>query len=562
MLNKPSCVLEHLRNQVSNNGSAEYTVSQAEPGHFVVQDKKSGAVPYIVLFGDGVTTATTPCCGCIDWLKYKLPCSHMLAIFHGFQSWDTLSPVYIENPIFKLDFTAFDKEREEELINTIPIESSQVIPIKCKEKVTSTTATKEDLITTDGNNEPVNSTPSNISVNKLLPLVSSLTKQVVLPLPVASRGMVELLTSRQKQQQQQATSIKSRNVGGEQIVSCENVCQELSNVIKHVDNPNMLKKVQDELQFVLNDVKMELSRFPSPPSADASCAEKPNPNNDNDAVVVGELASENNGDIDNISTGDNSSQNRKRTHDQSTITNSISGDQFDCRTTNCQDTETNGVSDSKKSKMDVSVMEHHLGDDTLERDVWLHDAELEIKLYSRHREQILNNDVISHDIIMCAQKVLRHQFHDVTGFTDPHLLEMLKPAECFGSEKKVLQLHSVGDGRHWAVSARVGRDIRIFCCTLSSKASIIQQVLKLSDGAAEGIGSSDGEGDSILFIERSEENTEHSVRNCSLHAMAYCVAFAFDIEARSMLFDQGELRAHFAECLEDMCFSMFPSMKM
>lgn len=559
MLNKPSCVLEHLRNQVSNNGSTEYTVSQAQPGHFIVQDKKSGAVPYIVLFGDGVTTATTPCCGCIDWLKYKLPCSHMLAIFHGFQSWDTLSPVYIENPIFKLDFTAFDKQREEELINTIPMESGQVIPIKCKEKATSTL--NDDLTTasTIANTGTINPTPSNMSVNKLLPLVSSITKQVVLPLPVASRGMVELLTTRQKQQTSNTKS-SSNSIGGEQIVSCENVCQELSNVIKHVDNPNMLKKVQTELQFVLNDVKMELSRLPSPrpppPADDASRIDKPDDNNEKVvAVVVGDFSS-NSSSSNNISSSDNSSQTNKRSHDQSTTTNNTSGDHVD---ENCQNTD--GVSDSKKSKMAVMAMEHHLDDDTLESDVWLHDAELEIKLFLRHREQILNNDAISHDVIMCAQKVLRHQFHDVTGFTDPRLLEMLTPAECFGSEKKVLQLHSVEEGRHWAVSARVGRDIRIFCCTLSSKASIIQQVLKLSSGAAEGVGSSDGEGDSILFIQRSEENTEHSMRNCSLHAMAYCVAFAFDIEARSMLFDENELRAHFAECLEDMCFSMFPSLK-
>ena len=559
MLNKPSCVLEHLRNQVSNNGSTEYTVSQAQPGHFIVQDKKSGTVPYIVLFGDGVTTATTPCCGCIDWLKYKLPCSHMLAIFHGFQSWDTLSPVYIENPIFKLDFTAFDKQREEELINTIPMESGQVIPIKCKEKATSTL--NDDLTTasTIANTGTINPTPSNMSVNKLLPLVSSITKQVVLPLPVASRGMVELLTTRQKQQTSNTKS-SSNSIGGEQIVSCENVCQELSNVIKHVDNPNMLKKVQTELQFVLNDVKMELSRLPSPrpppPADDASRIDKPDDNNEKVvAVVVGDFSS-NSSSSNNISSSDNSSQTNKRSHDQSTTTNNTSGDHVD---ENCQNTD--GVSDSKKSKMAVMAMEHHLDDDTLESDVWLHDAELEIKLFLRHREQILNNDAISHDVIMCAQKVLRHQFHDVTGFTDPRLLEMLTPAECFGSEKKVLQLHSVEEGRHWAVSARVGRDIRIFCCTLSSKASIIQQVLKLSSGAAEGVGSSDGEGDSILFIQRSEENTEHSMRNCSLHAMAYCVAFAFDIEARSMLFDENELRAHFAECLEDMCFSMFPSLK-
>ena len=559
MLNKPSCVLEHLRNQVSKNGSTEYTVSQAQPGHFIVQDKKSGAVPYIVLFGDGVTTATTPCCGCIDWLKYKLPCSHMLAIFHGFQSWDTLSPVYIENPIFKLDFTAFDKQREEELINTIPMESGQVIPIKCKEKATSTL--NDDLTTasTIANTGTINPTPSNMSVNKLLPLVSSITKQVVLPLPVASRGMVELLTTRQKQQTSNTKS-SSNSIGGEQIVSCENVCQELSNVIKHVDNPNMLKKVQTELQFVLNDVKMELSRLPSPrpppPADDASRIDKPDDNNEKVvAVVVGDFSS-NSSSSNNITSSDNSSQTNKRSHDQSTTTNNTSGDHVD---DHCQNTD--GVSDSKKSKMAVMAMEHHLDDDTLESDVWLHDAELEIKLFLRHREQILNNDAISHEVIMCAQKVLRHQFHDVTGFTDPRLLEMLTPAECFGSEKKVLQLHSVEEGRHWAVSARVGRDIRIFCCTLSSKASIIQQVLKLSSGAAEGVGSSDGEGDSILFIQRSEENTEHSMRNCSLHAMAYCVAFAFDIEARSMLFDENELRAHFAECLEDMCFSMFPSLK-
>ena len=509
---------------MSNNGSAEYTVSLVQPGHFVVHDKKSGDVPYIVLFGDGVTT---PCCGCIDWLKYKIPCSHMVAIFHGFQSWDTLSPIYINNPIFTLDFMAFDKTHVEELMNTPPkpIELSQVIPIKSKKVIDKTVSEANE------NSEIV--TPQNMSVNKLLPLVSSPTKQIVLPLPVASRGMMEVLTGRQQQQQ---TNINRTATPYEESATCENVCQELSNVIKRVDDPSMLKKVQSNLQFVLNDVKMELSKFPSPPQSRKS---------DNDVViVVGDLSSSGGGD----------GQNNKRTRDQNTTVCSSNNGSW---VTKESKAERDGVSDSKKSKMATTVMEHHLDDDTMESDVWLHDAELEIKLYTRHRDEILNKEIVSHDVIVCAQKVLRHQFHDVTGFTDPNLLEMLTPAARFGIEKKVLQLHSVEGGRHWATSARVGQDIRIFCCTLSSKPAIMQQVLKLSEVE----GGSDGVGDNILFIERSEKSTEHCMKNCSLQAIAYCVAFAFDIEARNMLFDEAELRAHFAECLEDMCFSMFPSLK-
>ena len=822
MSNRPGCVLQHLHNQIASNGTAEYTVSQIQPGHFVVQDKRPDVTvgPYIVLFGstdngggnscaeEGVT-AISPCCGCIDWLKYKLPCSHMVAIFHGFQSWDALNPDYTGNSIFELDFAVFDKEREERLVDALssPAHQQMQTPQKSlnksseqsiktlqnqqqqpshvtikpkdannimitinksskktlKSNVDSATLLKTVTTTSISSTSTTSNTPQNISINKMILLVSP-SKQVVLPLPIPSKGVVaECLTARQKllqhppqlqqqqQQQQQPTSIRksiyssdktlvaaiesgsttaaagsggagSCNVTGGvsvsgdntdksctvatsnntqnivvsvtnktttavaggvgKVVACENVCQELSNAIKRVDDPSMLKKVQSELEYVLNDVKMELSKLPLSPPPHSHTAPHPvadvgelntvyndhaigtyqptsssTPASEKNSSITKEKILVSNGvggntttcvygksvavstditravrDIQGLMVATNpcivtervtctasdaaggvgntggphvvtvtfqnhgGGNSNKRTRDQSSLSpkpvssitaaNTRSNVGVSCGANEQVTEETKGQTSAKKSKMvDVATAitmdnRHLVDDDVIESDVWIHDAELEIKLYNKHREEILNGARISYDIMVCAQKVLRHQFHDVTGFTDPKSLEMLMPTMSHANGsflsnenavgRNALQLHSVEGGQHWAVSARAGKDVRIFCCTLSSKASIMQQVMALSTvvntAQGEGIGNEDESatgagGDNILFIERSVDDTDACAFHCGVHAIAYCVAFAFEIEARNMLFDDTEMRGHFAECLEDMCFSMFPSLK-
>lgn len=104
------------------------------------------------------------------------------------------------------------------------------------------------------------------------------------------------------------------------------------------------------------------------------------------------------------------------------------------------------------------------------------------------------------------------------------------------------------DSGHWSASAKITENIFIFCCTLSSKATVIEQILKMTPENCLG--------DNILFIERVEKD-EH-IKECGLYAIAYTVAFAFDIEPRNLVFDESGMRAHLAESLEDMCFSMFP----
>jgi len=473
--------------QITNSGCSEYTVSQVQDGHFFVQDKQEENITYSVSFGDA---ATLPSCGCLDWLKYKLPCTHMVAIFQGFQSWDMLSSLYTGNPILTLDFGDFDKMQEDFLLTVFQSEEQQT-PIESEGNQVKQPAEKYMK-----NTESVTQKSSAMSVTDKLLSISKPSKDVVLPIPFVGRSALELSTK--------GTLFKNQQDGFAN--ACGNVCQELSSAIKGVDDRTMLQKVKLDLQFVLNDVKMELSKLPEGP---------------------GDSGGEKRVSESNVSESTSEPPKRVRLDPGAT--------ESEKRNENDDDIEAV-----------QNIYESGKNNDT----IWLDDPELDIRLLGHHREAILNNEPLSLEIVRCVQRILRHQFDDVTGFADPALLELLAPESNFGTAKKVLQLHSVDGGAHWAASARIGRNIHIFCCTQTSKAAIIQQVLKLIE---EG-----GIGDNILFIERPENNHSDATRNCALYAISYCVAFAFDIEARNLAFDVDELRAHLAECLEDMCFSMFP----
>ena len=115
------------------------------------------------------------------------------------------------------------------------------------------------------------------------------------------------------------------------------------------------------------------------------------------------------------------------------------------------------------------------------------------------------------------------------------------------------QLHQLQNG-HWSTSVRTPQHVQIFCCTLSVKTIIIDQLLKIYLPQ-----NTESNSDKIMFVERHEN--EVSTRNCCLYAIAHVVAILFDIDASRLRFKECDMRTHLTECLEDMCFSMFPLLR-
>lgn len=472
LVNKPVTVVEHLLTQIKNIEYARYAIDQVQPGVFIVQGEGDSDNAYSVSFGDATSL---PSCGCIDWLKYKLPCVHMVAIFHNVPGWsmEMLSPLYVGNPAFTIDFSCFDRVKEDVLLSA---------SLQTGNRMDSLGLSNYDMI-------PKASVVSNLSAIDTFVSASSSIDTAADADANSEKCLKSLFSFKDTEIERKETKLTNL------ATDCNQVCKELSSAIHQVDNRNMLQKVKLDLQFMLNDVKQELSKA-----------------------------------VPNIKNG------KKRSF---SFSEPIS--------TPVKNRKNNADDDSDPTLNKDTRSSPFLQTTTTE--VWVFDAELNVSLLKNHREAILKGEIIDIAIMHTVQKVLQHQFNDVSGFLNFELLQNLCRNQSVRNDKKILQIHRTEDN-HWAASARIDNNVCIYCCTLTSKAKIIQQVLKMVNQT--------GLGENILFIERSESDDIDAIQSCGLYAIAYCVAFAFDIEARSLLFEENGMRSHLVECLEDMCFSMFP----
>lgn len=498
---KPSIVIKHVTERMEAINISEYTINQIQTGLFWVQNKNEPDATYAMCFGDATTL---PSCVCIDWLKYRLPCKHMLAVFQGFSGWgwDMLSSLYSGNPTLNMDLSCFDKDQLDECLRSAD---------KKERNENEQTVVQVTRNTTN---------PATLSIVKPL-MKAGVVKAMLNPMNVlTASGTSEVVL---KDSLQFPTNL---------VTDCDTFCQELSNTIRQVEDKNMLQKVKLDLQLMLNDVKLEIAKIPQTtklggkrPSIDGNSSEI------NKKSKLISSVDRNDVKANNLLENEKKSDSSLSTTDTLLLTvNSDAVENIsEVPSTNDQNgTGSNGV--------------------PVDDDLWIFDAELNIKLNKNDQKCILSGEPLSLDVIKSVQNVLRHQFSDVEGLCDPDILaNHSKDIAKLSSDKKVVQLHMTDSG-HWSASAKITENIFIFCCTLSSKATVIEQILKMTPENCLG--------DNILFIERVEKD-EH-IKECGLYAIAYTVAFAFDIEPRNLVFDESGMRAHLAESLEDMCFSMFP----
>ena len=80
---------------------------------------------FVVSFGDH---SSFPFCTCLYWIYYRIPCLHMVAIFHNVTGWNfnMLSPLYRSNNMFQIDHTVLPPDKIVD--NDICLKSQQSEP--------------------------------------------------------------------------------------------------------------------------------------------------------------------------------------------------------------------------------------------------------------------------------------------------------------------------------------------------------------------------------------------------------------------------------------------------
>ncbi|XP_019639650.1 PREDICTED: uncharacterized protein LOC109481516 [Branchiostoma belcheri] len=108
---RPRGVVSHIRSRLQ--GALLYQekdVTAVSSGTFNVKSESKPTTHQS--FG---TCDIMPSCTCKDWMRHKLPCKHMCAVFHHVPGcgWHSLARCYKDNPIFSLDEECLAQTRTE-----------------------------------------------------------------------------------------------------------------------------------------------------------------------------------------------------------------------------------------------------------------------------------------------------------------------------------------------------------------------------------------------------------------------------------------------------------------
>ncbi|XP_027236051.1 uncharacterized protein [Penaeus vannamei] len=97
----PLDVAQHVMKRWYGNLSSESIHQGSNKSMFLVASEMGSSLHYEVHLGNDVMP---PSCTCIDWGRYMLPCTHICALLQTeICSWESLSPVFTNNPILKID---------------------------------------------------------------------------------------------------------------------------------------------------------------------------------------------------------------------------------------------------------------------------------------------------------------------------------------------------------------------------------------------------------------------------------------------------------------------------
>ncbi|KAI8506623.1 hypothetical protein Bbelb_160500 [Branchiostoma belcheri] len=132
--NRPRDMVEHILSRYEDARLHIDPCSIVNKGDGVFQVKSSSQSTYhTISFG---TNNTMPSCTCTDWMRYKLPCKHLCAVFQHVPEWgwESFPSKYKDNPIFTLDTKYLghipssdgpDEDDNDAIISTITVDDVQ-----------------------------------------------------------------------------------------------------------------------------------------------------------------------------------------------------------------------------------------------------------------------------------------------------------------------------------------------------------------------------------------------------------------------------------------------------
>jgi len=99
--NRPRPFVDHCPKRLPPAASVSDTIQHVHNGTFLVPSVASSGTYTVQL----QSSSGVPSCTCPDWLKYRLPCKHMLAVFGAYLDWgwDSLPAAYQNFPHFSPD---------------------------------------------------------------------------------------------------------------------------------------------------------------------------------------------------------------------------------------------------------------------------------------------------------------------------------------------------------------------------------------------------------------------------------------------------------------------------
>ena len=99
--NRPRPFVDHCLKRLPPAASVSDAIQHVHNGTFLVPSVASSGTYAVQL----QSSSGVPSCTCPDWLKYRLPCKHMLAVFSTYPAWgwDSLPAAYRNFPHFSLD---------------------------------------------------------------------------------------------------------------------------------------------------------------------------------------------------------------------------------------------------------------------------------------------------------------------------------------------------------------------------------------------------------------------------------------------------------------------------
>eukprot|EP00058_Branchiostoma_floridae_P016954 XP_002602442.1 hypothetical protein BRAFLDRAFT_117021 [Branchiostoma floridae] len=513
---RPRGVVLHIMARLQEAQSYEQDdIVSIGPGIFQVKSSSKRGQQHTVNFG--ATSTNMPSCTCRDWLKHKLPCKHFCSVFNLQQEWgwEKLSAVYRDNPLFSLDSTLLSSS--------------------------SSTCTSSEMDEMDDS-----SSPSLTSTADPPPPSPTPSPAVYGELPVNK-------PKRTKQLQRE----------------CASLLKEMTNITYNLQDELYLTSMKEQLSCMLEEMMGHSAhdgnfRVRSPRKGKRKMTDShalPTlPPKHPSSNRVGRRA-----DMMKSTFQVNYSLNAKEKAPELEVSVVECDDlqaMVGVETEAVIGVETEAVIGVETEAVIGVETETVIGVETeavigVETEAVLDCDEAQnewlvinnTKLTQKDREILQEDQWLNDKHMNSAQHLISSEYPLIDGLRDTVILTANQQGPVPASSDCV-QIHNIND--HWVVSTSIGGNITVYdSLQPSMKPELRSQLADLYRQFAIGE-------DSIIPVNVICAQRQQGGNDCGLYAVANAVALVEEIPPTQIVFQQGQMRHHFEECLENKAIKMFP----